>query len=112
MKKNQYVMIIVLMTCIAVACNKVTDPICSLTPQRFSEHVNPIIQNSCATGSNCHGSGSSSGPGPLLTYDQVKNAASQIKKSVVDRTMPRGSTLSKEQINIISCWIENGALNN
>jgi hypothetical protein len=110
--KKQYAITIVTMTCIAVACNKVTDPVCGLTPQRFSEDVNPIIQNSCATGSNCHGSGSSAGPGPLLTYDQVKNVAWQIKKAVEDRTMPRGSTLSKEQINIISCWVENGALNN
>ena len=110
MKKIQYAIVIVIMTGLAVACN--VDSVCGLTPHGFSGHVNPIIQNSCATGSNCHGSGSSAGPGPLLTYDQIKNVAWQIKKAVEDRTMPRGSMLSKEQINMISCWVENGTLNN
>jgi hypothetical protein len=84
---------------------------CSTVSAKFSADVNPIIQNSCAIG-GCHGSGSNNGPGPLLTFDQIKNAASQIKNSVVNKTMPRGNTLSNAQIQAISCWVDNGASNN
>jgi len=84
---------------------------CSSVSAKFSADVNPIIQNNCAI-SGCHGSGSNNGPGPLLTFDQIKNAASQIKTAVVNKTMPRGSTLSSAQIQTISCWMDNGALNN
>ena len=104
--------IIVITTLIAavVACKKVTDPVCSLLPARFSVEVNPIIQNSC-TSSGRHGAGTSNGPGELLTFDQIKNGAARIKKAVEDKTMPKASTLTSAQIQQISCWVNNGARN-
>ena len=86
-------------------------PSCSSTPAKFSADVNPIIQSNCAT-SGCHGSGSSNGPGPLLTFDQIRNAAASIKSAVVSKSMPLGGTLSNAQIQSISCWVDNGTLNN
>lgn len=84
---------------------------CSGPAKSFAADVNPIIQNNC-TSSGCHGAGSGNGPGPLLTFDQIKNAASMIKTSVVNKTMPRGGSLSSTQIQTISCWVDNGAPNN
>jgi len=106
----QYSIVITTLIAAVVACKKVTDPVCSLLPARFSLEVNPIIQNSC-TSSGCHGAGSSNGPGELLTFDQIKNAAARIKKAVEDKTMPKGSTLTSAQIQQISCWVDNGARN-
>ena len=77
----------------------------------FATAVNPIIQSTC-TSADCHGAGSVNGPGPLLTYDQIKNAAIDIKSAVVTRIMPKGSSLSSAQIKTISCWVDSGAPNN
>lgn len=78
---------------------------------RFAVDVNPIIQSRCAT-AGCHAAGSTNGPGPLTTYDQIRDAANRIKPAVVSRIMPKGSTLSTEEIKLINCWIESGAPNN
>jgi len=78
----------------------------------FTTDINPVIQSSCGNGSGCHGSGSTSGPGALVTYTEIKNAAVQIQSSIQAGRMPLGSSLSGSQIQIISCWVNNGALNN
>lgn len=87
------------------------DP-CSDVPVSFSNNVAPIIANSCAANSACHGDGSVNGPGPLLNYTHVKNAAAQIQSAVVSGRMPKQGTLTATQKNIINCWVEKGALNN
>lgn len=87
------------------------DP-CSNVPVSFSANVAPIIAGSCAANAACHGDGSVNGPGPLLNYTHVKNAASQIQSAVVSGRMPKQGTLSASQKNIINCWVEKGALNN
>ena len=74
--------------------------------------VNSIIQSSCAKNSNCHASGSSHGPGALVTYSQVYNARSEIKRAVSNGSMPQDGRLSSDDKNAILCWIENGASNN
>jgi hypothetical protein len=86
-------------------------PPCSSVSAKFSTDVSVIVQNSCAT-AGCHGAGSNNGPGPLLTFEQIRNAAASIKSAVVSRSMPRGSTLTAAQIQSISCWVDGGALNN
>lgn len=78
----------------------------------YTTDVYPIVQANCATRSACHGSGSSNGPGPLLTYSQVNAARSQIKSSVASGEMPRDGRLTTDEKNTILCWIENGASNN
>ncbi|MFI5155579.1 MAG: hypothetical protein ACHQEM_05315 [Chitinophagales bacterium] len=78
----------------------------------FTNDVSPILQTSCASGSNCHGAGSSFGPGELITYNEIKNAAVQIKASIEAGRMPLGSSLSSTQLQTISCWVANGGLNN
>ena len=78
----------------------------------FAVYINPIIQTSCANGSGCHGAGSSSGPGALTTYSQIQANATAIQGSVSAGRMPLGSSLSATQIQSITCWVNNGALNN
>ena len=83
---------------------------CNGVSAKFS-HVSPIIQNSCATSSGCHGNGSTNGPGALTNFDQIKNAASSIKSAVVSGRMPKGGSLSAADIKTISCWVDGGAQN-
>ena len=85
---------------------------CASVPAKFSTDISEIIQNSCATSSGCHGNGSRNGPGALTTFNQIKNAASLIKSEVVSKRMPLGGSLTNSQIQSISCWVDNGALNN
>jgi len=78
----------------------------------FAVDVDPIVQSSCAASSGCHGSGSSAGPGPLLTYTQVFNAKSSIRSAVSSGRMPPNGGLSVTQKNSIIFWIDSGAPNN
>ena len=84
---------------------------CDGTVVTFTE-VNSIIQSSCAKNSTCHGTGSTHGPGSLLTYAQIYNARNEISRAVANGSMPQDRTLSSNQKNAILCWIENGASNN
>lgn len=85
---------------------------CASVPAKFSTDVSAIIQSSCAISSGCHGNGSTNGPGALTTFNQIKNAAAFIKSEVVSKRMPLGGSLTNSQIQSISCWVDNGALNN
>lgn len=85
---------------------------CSGVANKFAADVNPIIQTKCATNAGCHGSGSTSGPGPLLTYTQISNAKTAIKTAVNNGTMPQTGSLTTAQKNSIICWVDAGGLNN
>jgi hypothetical protein len=85
---------------------------CPGPAKSFSLDVNPIIQSSCATSSGCHGSGSATGPGPLLTYSQIFNARFTIRAEVSAGHMPPNGGLQAAQKAVIMCWIDNGAPNN
>jgi hypothetical protein len=118
------VMAIIMMTIIACSKSTETDASsntvpppptatsCASAPAKFSSDVSAIIQSSCATSSGCHGNGSTNGPGALTTFNQIKNAAAFIKSEVVSKRMPLGGSLTNSQIQSISCWVDNGALNN
>ena len=53
-------------------------------PVTFTEHVAPILYNSCTT---CHRPGQV-GPMSLLTYQDARPWAQSIRGKVSDRTMP------------------------
>ena len=72
----------------------------------FTNSIKPIIDAKCVS---CHGGSQSPN---LSTYNRVKNNANSIKAEVTSRRMPQGGFLSNEQIELISCWIDSGALNN
>jgi hypothetical protein len=85
---------------------------CSGTSISFASDVYPIVQSSCTTDSDCHGSGSNEGPGELLTYDQIYVNRTDIRTAVSSGEMPKEGSLTTEEKNTILCWIENGASNN
>lgn len=106
--------IIVLITFLnACKKNSEIDPVdCSGPAKSFITDVNPIIQSTCATDSDCHGTGSNSGPGALLNYSQIFNAHSDIRSAILSGTMPKGGHLSATNRNAIICWVDSGAQNN
>ena len=107
---------IVIAICLLQACKKSSDNNfsvdCGGTAKSFATNIKPIVQTSCAFDSDCHGSGSASGPGSLLTYAQIFDARSIIRSAVVSGTMPKGAALTSAEKNAIACWIDNGAPNN
>lgn len=72
----------------------------------FSQDVSPIIDGRCL---ECH-----SGRifPDLRTFEGITSNARSIQQQVVSGAMPQGSTLTEEQIELISCWIDNGTLEN
>jgi hypothetical protein len=109
------IFLIVIASTLLFACGKnpeTTSVDCSGPMKSFANNVQPVIQSSCATGSNCHETGSANGPGPLLNYTQLFNARSDIRSAVSSGHMPPNGTLSATEKSAIICWIDNGALNN
>jgi len=97
------------------ACSKKAEtviPVDCSTPKSFATDVKPIVQSSCSMDSDCHGSGSTSGPGPLLTYSQISNESAAVRSAVESGAMPKGGSLTASEKNTVLCWINNGAANN
>lgn len=77
----------------------------------YKSNIEPIILANCAV-SGCHVTG---GRRPdLSSYTAVKAAAAGVKNRTGNRTMPIGAnrTLSQEQIDMIACWVDDGAKDN
>ena len=77
-------------------------PTCSSTIS-FSASVMPLINSSCNT-SGCHNNYSN--------YTHVNAGKTSIKSRVADGSMPKNSTLTNAQKDVILCWIDAGAPNN
>ncbi len=105
------------MILIMVSCTKSSDDPddtpsdCDSAAKSFVANVSPLILNTC-TSSDCHGSGSINGPGPLLTYNAIFTARVSIRNAVSTGLMPKNSSLTTAQKNTILCWIDSGAPNN
>lgn len=75
----------------------------------LSSDIEPIVQSNCAI-PNCHVSG---GRSPnLSSKTSILSNANSIRSEVVSGSMPRGRTLSQSQIDLIRCWVDNGAQDN
>jgi hypothetical protein len=77
-------------------------PNCSST-KSFSADVLPLINASCNT-SGCHNNYSN--------YAQINAGKTSIRSRVINGTMPKNSTLTNAQKDVIICWIDAGAPNN
>jgi len=107
---------------VIAGCSKSSDPGSASNPtttttvtctgtKTFSSDVSPIIQSVCAT-AGCHNAGSTNGPGPLTTYQQVFDARTLIRSAVLSGLMPKSGTLTASEKSAIICWIDAGATNN
>lgn len=72
----------------------------------FANDIKPIIDSNCIS---CHNG--TQFP-DLRTYQGVSTNAGIVKIQVVNRTMPIGGSLTNDEIDLISCWVDNGAPNN
>jgi hypothetical protein len=78
------------------------------TGTSWSTEILPIMQTSCAI-SRCHNGISRP---DLRVYSIAKKYAAQIKSYTQDRSMPFDGSLSQAEIDIIACWVDDGALEN
>lgn len=83
------------------------DFVCDPQQVSFSSVIQPIIQTNCAI-SGCHV------PGPVRAnfqdVNQIKFNAVEMKQRTQSLDMPRGvGSLSQEEIDQISCWVDSGA---
>lgn len=89
--------------------NQVVD--CATVPATFSANVLPLISGKCAI-SGCHDATASGGL-IFQSYAQISAAKDRINvRAVVEKSMPSAAPLQPAEINILKCWIQNGAPNN
>lgn len=114
---------ILLLFTIVVSCTKneievAPIPPCDGTEVSYKNHIEPLIKASCATGlgpgTGCHDAW-------ILTYDGLKTSVddgSFLRTTILDKSMPKVPNsfgiekLTKEEMNLIICWLENDAPNN
>jgi hypothetical protein len=74
----------------------------------FQESIRPIIERSCAIPA-CHdGSGNIS----YLVFENIKKNPADIKNRTQTRNMPKTGSLTDAEIEMIACWVDDGAPNN
>lgn len=81
------------------------------TGTSYATLVKPIIESKCSL-SSCHDTGT--GARDWTNFNNVKNNAAAIKTRTANKSMPpAGSgTLSQAEIDLIACWVDDGAPNN
>lgn len=77
----------------------------------YALDVNPILQTNCAV-SGCH-NGSLGDSRDWRNYNTVKANAQNIETRTGNKSMPPGGHgLTQDQIQLIACWVNDGANNN
>jgi SprB repeat len=81
------------------------------TGTSYTNDIKPIITTACSL-PLCHDA--AQGAKNWTTYDNVKANAGNIKARTGNGSMPTGTgpKLTQAQINLIACWVDDGALNN
>lgn len=85
-----------------------TETVQILSGVSYNNSIKTIIANNCAV-SGCHNGSISP---DLRTFSTIQARASSIKSRTGNKSMPKGSSLSDEQIELIACWVNDGAQNN
>jgi len=75
----------------------------------WSAQIKPIVDTSCAK-AGCHVAGT--GRIDLTKFSVVKSNALQIKTRVGNKSMPFDGALPADQIQLITCWVDDGAVEN
>ena len=109
MKKNLLILGIAfgsvfMQSCTQGEANENTTGDCGTENYTYDDNVASIITSKCAS---CHAHGGQSSA--LTTYAEVEASLQRVKaRAVTDKTMPPSSPLSDNEIQKISCWIDNG----
>lgn len=75
-------------------------PVCDGTNATYNNTVKAIVNSSCVS---CHSNYSSySGLSTITSNGQFKQHV------LTDQDMPKGSSLTSDQLNKIQCWVNNG----
>ncbi|HTF19128.1 MAG TPA: hypothetical protein VK658_13695 [Chryseolinea sp.] len=80
----------------------------AFTATSWQNDIRPIIVKSCAL-SGCHNGDSRP---DLRLFENAKFYAASIKSKTRDRSMPREGTITQNEIDLISCWVDDGAVLN
>lgn len=78
------------------------------TGTSWENEILPIVKSSCAL-SKCH---DGIFQPDLRIYEKAKFYASDMKKFTQDRSMPFDGSITQSQIDLIACWVDDGALQN
>lgn len=87
----------------ASGCVATTNTTVERNGPTFSVDIQAIIANNCAT-SRCHDGGRSP---KLTTYAEISANGNSIV-SAINRNMPPGGKLTATEINLITCWVNDG----
>lgn len=79
------------------------------TTTSWAVDIKPIIDTRCAK-PLCHVAGT--GRSDLSKLSTVQQLALQIKTKTQDKSMPFDEPMPASQIQLIACWVDDGALNN
>lgn len=74
----------------------------------WAQEILPVIETKCAL-FGCHNGDARP---DLRNYNNALFYASSIKKFTRDRSMPFDGSLTQAQIDLIACWVDDGAMNN
>lgn len=91
-----------------VSCNNKDEISCDGSTPTYDTEIKVIVNESCAT-TNCHTTGYSHGD--LTSYENMKEVINNnsFKAKVLDtKSMPKGSSLNEDELNLIQCWVDNG----
>ena len=103
--------IFILLMVIACKKNEFKNLDCSTIDSKYSTSISGIISANCTT-SGCHNGASSF---DLRTYNQVKPFIDNGKfndEVIKRKSMPKGKSLSQDELNRIKCWLDQGGPNN
>jgi hypothetical protein len=79
------------------------------TATSWSNDILPIMKKNCSI-TGCHNGVSRSNN--FSDYTSAKSFAKTIKSKTRDRSMPFDGSLTQNEIDLISCWVDDGALQN
>ena len=79
------------------------------TGTSWSNDIKPIMEKNCAI-SGCHNGVSRANN--FREYASAKSFAKTIKAKTQDRSMPFDGSITQNQIDLIACWVNDGALDN
>ena len=76
----------------------------------FSAQIQSIINTKCAL-QTCH-NGDNGAQRNYTIFANVKNNAANIKTRTGNGSMPAIGSLTQDQVNLIACWVDDGAQDN